>query len=138
MKLNLYQRFRKTKIYYPNRNKCCKKRLYWKHIEAHPYQEGRNVVKGTSKRVVVVKSPDSKVFEQAIFIVREDYLSDDKTAWHGDIIKEAQAIADNYIRSSFGPVHARQNWRLSPALCAAVGVFLAMAVWIGLHLFGIL
>ena len=31
------------------------------------------VVKGISKRVIVVKSPDPKIFEQAIFIVREDY-----------------------------------------------------------------
>ena len=31
------------------------------------------VVKGISKRVIVVKSPDPKIFEQAIFIVREDF-----------------------------------------------------------------
>ena len=31
------------------------------------------MVKGISKRVIVVKSPDPKIFEQAIFIVREDY-----------------------------------------------------------------
>ena len=34
---------------------------------------GAEVVKGISKRVIVVKSPDPKIFEQAIFIVREDY-----------------------------------------------------------------
>jgi hypothetical protein len=31
------------------------------------------VVKGISKRVIVVKSPDPRIFEQAIFIVREDF-----------------------------------------------------------------
>ena len=36
--------------------------------------EGRpTVVKGISKRVIVVKSPDPRIFEQAIFIVREDF-----------------------------------------------------------------
>lgn len=39
-----------------------------------PRTEGRpTVVKGISKRVIVVKSPDPRIFEQAIFIVREDY-----------------------------------------------------------------
>ena len=37
-------------------------------------QEAAEVVKGTAKRVIVVKSPDKKVFEEAIFIVREDYM----------------------------------------------------------------
>ena len=30
------------------------------------------MVKGTSRRVIVVDSPDPKLFEQAIFIVRND------------------------------------------------------------------
>ena len=32
------------------------------------------MVKGISKQVIVVKSPDPRFFEQAIFIVREDAL----------------------------------------------------------------
>ena len=34
------------------------------------------MVKGTSRRVIVVDSPDTDLFEQAIFIVRNDVLSD--------------------------------------------------------------
>ena len=30
------------------------------------------MVKGTSRRVIVVDSPDTELFEQAIFIVRND------------------------------------------------------------------
>lgn len=33
------------------------------------------MVKGTSRRVIVVDSPDPKLFEQAIFIVRNDALT---------------------------------------------------------------
>lgn len=33
------------------------------------------MVKGNTRRVVVVKSPDEKLFEQAIFLLREDALS---------------------------------------------------------------
>ena len=38
-------------------------------------REAFDVVKGVAKRVIVVKSPDPKVFEEAIFIVREDYMN---------------------------------------------------------------
>lgn len=34
------------------------------------------MVKGTSRRVIVVDSPDTELFEQAIFIVRNDILSE--------------------------------------------------------------
>ncbi len=32
------------------------------------------MVKGLSRKIIVVKSPDPKIFEQAIFIVKDDYL----------------------------------------------------------------
>lgn len=34
------------------------------------------MVKGITRQVVVVKGPDPKVFEQAIFLVREEALAD--------------------------------------------------------------
>lgn len=33
------------------------------------------MIKGITKQVVVVRSPDPKLFEQAIFLVRDDVLS---------------------------------------------------------------
>ena len=68
-------------------------RLNWEEIEARPRQEGRNVVKGTNKRVVVVKSPDPRVFEQAIFIVRNDALREGVTA--RALVQEARRVARN-------------------------------------------
>ena len=35
-------------------------------------EEGKDVVKGTARRVIVVRSPDPNVFEEAIFLVKED------------------------------------------------------------------
>ena len=55
------------------------------------------MVKGTSKRIVVVKSPDPKVFEEAIFIVKEEYL---RRSGQNSALKEAQKVADAYIRST--------------------------------------
>lgn len=41
------------------------------------------MVKGITRQVVVVKRPDQKLFDQAIFLVREDALAD------GGITEEA-------------------------------------------------
>jgi hypothetical protein len=54
-------------------NKKDAKRATFDRGEGRYAEGGTAVVKGISKRVIVVKSPDPKIFEQAIFIVREDY-----------------------------------------------------------------
>ena len=41
------------------------------------------MVKGTTRQVVIVKGPDPKLFDQAIFLVRDDVLA------HGGITEEA-------------------------------------------------
>ena len=46
------------------------------------------MVKGVARRVVVVKSPDPKEFEQAIFLLREDALSEDTP--EEQILRQAQ------------------------------------------------
>ena len=79
-------------------NKVLPKRLNWEHIESIPRQEGRKVVKGTSKRIVVVKSPDPRFFEQAIFIMRED-VRPGGSGGASDVLKEAQRVADDYVKN---------------------------------------
>ncbi|MBE6914775.1 MAG: translation initiation factor 2 [Ruminococcaceae bacterium] len=91
-------------------------------MEARPPKEGRKVVKGTSKRVVVVKSPDPTVFEQAIFIVREDFIG---RTGRANALKEAQQVADEYIRSAVATPRDRIFSRIPPALWAAAGAVLA-------------
>lgn len=95
--LGIFDLLRHTKVYVPGMNKGLPKRLNWEQIEARPQREGKSVVKGTSKRIVVVKSPDPKVFEQAIFIVREDFLGQ---RGRTNALKEAQQVADDYVRNA--------------------------------------
>ena len=45
----------------------------------------------------MVKSPDPKFFEQAIFILRED-IRGKGTERGGDVLREAQRVADDYVR----------------------------------------
>ena len=126
------EKFRRTRAYRPGMYKALPKRLNWEQIEARPRREGvQNVVKGTSKRVVVVKSPDSRVFEQAIFIVREDFLKRRDGGTQTDIIREAQQVADRYIKTAVLPPGKRFSFsRLSLALLIAAGVGLAVAAYL--------
>ena len=49
------------------------------------------MIKGVSKRVVVVKSPDTKLFEEAIFLVRDDAAKQGVTK--EELLREAGRIA---------------------------------------------
>ena len=131
------ERFRRTRAYRPGMYNALPKRLNWEQIEARPRREGvENVVKGTSKRVVVVKSPDSRIFEQAIFIVREDFLKGRGGERQSDIIREAQQVADRYIKTAVLPPGRRFPFsRVSLALLIAAGIGLAVAIYLFVRFF---
>ena len=57
------------------------------------------MVKGISRRVVVIRSPDKRIFEEAIFIVREESVNA-KSITGEMIVREAQEIADRYVREN--------------------------------------
>ena len=105
-------------------NKTLPRRLNWEQIEREAPREKQNVIKGTSKRVVVVRSPDPKVFEEAIFIVKEDYLG---RGARPDALKEAQRVANAYIRSAVSP--KRRKLRFPPMIWALIGVILSCAAF---------
>ena len=123
--LNLFDRLRKTKIYRRKTYNAIPKRLNWEQAEQLPPKEKRAVIKGISKRIVVVKSPDPNVFEEAIFIVKEDYLGRGKRI---DALKEAQQVANAYIRGAIAP--SGKRFRTSPILWAAAGAILIGIVWV--------
>jgi len=56
------------------------------------------MVKGVTRRVIVVRSPDPRLFEEAIFIVKEDIVS--KNGINSkELLREAQNVANGYIES---------------------------------------
>ena len=90
------------------------------------------MVKGINRQVIVVKSPDPKLFDQAIFLLREDAFSDAATP--EQVIRQARQAADGYLRKN--TVVGRAAARLSPVACGAVGAALASAVWdVGVFVF---
>jgi len=84
------------------------------------------LVKGISRRVVVIRSPDKRIFEEAIFIVREDSVNA-KSITGEMIIKEAQEIADRYVRENLKKPRLP---KLPPLFFTALGVIITSAVWI--------
>ena len=54
------------------------------------------MVKGVNRRVIVVKSPDPRYFEEAIFIVKEDVSI--AGVDQGRVLEEAQAAASGYVK----------------------------------------
>ena len=122
-RLRLIDRLKRTKRYEPGMNKTLPKRLNWEQIEAKPQKENRAVVKGTNKQIVVVKSPDPKVFEEAIFIVKEDFLGNAKRA---DALKEAQHVANDYIRGAVAAPN-RKRLHVLPFLWSILGALIGAA-----------
>ena len=86
------------------------------------------MVKGINRQVIVVKSPEPKLFEQAIFLLREDAFSDSGTTPE-QVIRQARQAADGYMRRHAGTVRA--GARITPALWGMVGAGAASAFWIG-------
>ena len=78
------------------------------------------MIKGIGKRVVVVKSPDPKIFEEAIFIIREDFFNRSEKS-QDEIIKEAERAADSYLKSIKRKAKVPFLARLSGPFLAALG-----------------
>ena len=107
-------------------------RLDWKQMEP---QGGTDVIKGCGRRVIVVKSPDPKLFEEAIFILRDDVFKDGEHST-GQILKEAKKVADDYLRNKTGKRRFRLSKFPAPAFAAAGAAATGIA-WLALKLVGV-
>ena len=83
------------------------------------------MVKGTSRRVIVVDSPDPEYFEQAIFIVRNDvYERQGVTAQQ--VLGEACRIARGYAATAAKPLWKKIPWWMWAAGITTVGIALLL------------
>ena len=92
------------------------------------------MVKGTNRRVVVVRSPDPKIFEEAIFIIREDLFH--RGSSPEKIMAEARRSANDYLRKT---VKAKGGtWtRIRGTLFGLAGALAAGAAWLAYHFVGV-
>ena len=80
---------------------------------------------GISRRVVVVDSPDPQIFEQAIFIIRNDAVSGTGGAPSQQVVDQAIRIARNYAHTHSAPPGGKRGappWLWSLAGAAAIGL----------------
>ena len=83
------------------------------------------MVKGISRQVIGVRSPDPKLFEQANFIVRENALGKDGMSDRA-ILRQAQQAAGSYVPSG----KQRCHFLLSGPLWAAGGALATGLLWL--------
>ena len=86
------------------------------------------MVKGVSRRVVVVDSPDPQLFEQAIFILRNDAF-DREGVTPEQVVSEACRTARSYTAAAAGGRSSR--WReLSALTYTAMGAGAIGLLWL--------
>lgn len=103
------------------KNKISKQWLNWKQMVP---QEGSSVVKGLSRRVIVVKSPDKRYFDEAIFVLKDELFNSgaDSTA----VIREARKAANCYLKMQ-PKVQKKSISKFPPHLFMLVGTTALLA-----------
>ena len=91
-----------------------------------PGKDVGTVVKGITRQVILVKSPDPKLFEEAIFIVKEEAMNREGVS-ADQVIRQARQAADGYLRNS--RVSRGRLGALSGPLWGAAGAAAASLLW---------
>ncbi len=84
------------------------------------------MVKGISKQVIVVRQPEAKLFEQAIFLLRDDAeaVTDD------ELLRQANEAADAYLRRHAGSTGKPRRFRWSAAGFMLLGAAVTGLAWV--------
>ena len=82
------------------------------------------MVKGINRQVIVVKSPDPTLFEEAIFLLRQDAVEERNDP--DEIIRQARLAADGYLNACALPL---RRHRAHGALLVLLGAGLASLLW---------
>lgn len=114
----------------PGRYKNGSAGVNWKKLGK--IREAAPMVKGTNRRVIVVKSPDPRIFEEAIFVLREDYI---KGSSPERLLEEARRAAGAYLeRAGF---RGRTAGKTRGGLLAAGAAVAAGIAWAALRMAGV-
>lgn len=84
------------------------------------------VVKGVSRRVIVVRSPDQRFFEQAIFLLREDALHANAVT-EEQVLRQARQAAAEYVQRTAR--HPPQQRTLPGWACFLMGAWTVALAW---------
>ena len=88
------------------------------------------MVKGNTRQVVVVKASDGKLFEQAIFLLREDALEKSGVG-ERELLEQARRAADSYLTDG----SRKRVRRLPPLAWMLIGAAPVLLAWAAVSLF---
>ena len=80
------------------------------------------MVKGSNRQVIVVRSPDPRLFDEAIFLLRQDAPDRDDPE---EFLRQARLAADGYLRAD--PLPVRRG--VSGPLLFLLGAGLSSLLW---------
>ena len=84
------------------------------------------MVKGISKQVIMVRSPDGELFDQAIFILKDRQTADVSDE---QLLRQANRAVEHYVHTSFKGGRAARRAALPPAFYTVVGAVSTALVW---------
>ena len=90
------------------------------------------MIKGVSRRIIVIKSPDPKLFERAVFVLKDNVYGKDGMT-EEKLVEEAQTIAARLFKGD--KKHKRLHFRMPACLYVAAGAIAAGAAWIAAKVF---
>lgn len=82
------------------------------------------MIKGCNRQVIVVKSPDPRLFEEAIFLLREDAIERHGVT-EGELLDQARRLAEGFS----GRCSAKR-FRLPPLAWSGIGAAATGLAWI--------
>ena len=82
------------------------------------------MIKGINRQVIVVKSPDPRLFEEAIFLLREDALERHGVT-EGELLEQARRLAEGFSGRC-----GRRKRRLPPVAWTGIGAAVTGLAWI--------
>lgn len=88
------------------------------------------MVKGISKRVVIVRAPDTKLFDEAIFILRDGVEGPGRGVGQEEILSEARRVAQLYVSRNTRPKKKRGISLVPGVIFAAAGAGAVGLLWL--------
>ena len=84
------------------------------------------MVKGTTRQVMVVKTGDTELFEQAIFLLKEEALEKQGIS-EGQLLEEAKRLSQVPLKKR---VKHKSVHTLPPLVWSGIGAALTAIVWL--------
>jgi hypothetical protein len=94
------------------------------------------MIKGLQRQVIVVKPEDTELFEEAIFIIRNEVFTK-SGANPEQILKEARKAAGEYVKKLNCKRHKNRFSRFTSPFIAVAGAAASGAVWLASRVTGV-